>query len=138
MSAPSNIVRFAGASFCASRPEVLPLLRQIEDHTEFWGVFVEFLGTEAELVAAGVAFAEMFATVRKSGKRSARTENGDKFTVERRAGGRWLLELRLLNEEDGWWEKHGAQAGTATAEILARFARPQLRLVVDNDAKAAQ
>jgi len=118
----------------ASRPEALAVLREISACT--WGVHTEFHGTEAELIAAGVATPDMFKGMGKSGQRTRHFSFGDEYTVKRRRG-QWDLTIRTHNyapdglptdehpAKSNWWKKYCAATGSATAEILARFARKE-------------
>jgi|SRR5579859_132950 len=118
-----------GITWLASRPAVLPFL--IEANVYGWGVLARFHGTEAELIAAGIASAEMFEGMGKSGQRTRETGYGDRYIVKKRRG-KWDLEIHTCREVGGapsdeyprpsaWWLKHGGEAQAATAEILARL-----------------
>jgi hypothetical protein len=119
--------------FVASRPEILAVLQNAE--VMAWGWYLTFHGSEAALVRAGIATADMFADMGKSTQRSRDDEFGNRYTVMRRRG-EWDLHLKLdakgtyalpTDEQPrkcAWWVKHGGEAEAATAAILARFARP--------------
>jgi hypothetical protein len=130
----TNIVAFDGVTFLASRPEVLAGLERVSADENSW--VLTFRGTEAELVAAGLATAAMFQGLSKEGNtRTQPDEYSNDVTVTRRRHG-W--KLRLIVRSDGpyagptdekpgkckWWIKHGREARAATAEILKRFAQP--------------
>jgi hypothetical protein len=129
----SNLVKFDHFTWIASRPQVLPVLKNIAV-CPAWGLAIDFHGTDAELIAAGIATADMFEDIGKSRQRTRRDSYGDQYTVKRRCG-KWDLELRLSTEGSQeppsderpdkcpWWIKHGSEAEAATAVILARFAR---------------
>jgi hypothetical protein len=122
---------FEGITWAASRPAVLPhLVEALDCH---WGVLVRFHGTEAELIAAGVASPEMFEGIGKSGQKTRLTGSGDhdQYTVKKRRAG-WDLEIRTSRDDlcaptdeyprpNAWWRKHGGEAQAATAAILARL-----------------
>jgi len=123
-------------TYVASRPEVLPLLKEItECH---WGWCVDFHGTEAELIAAAIARADMF-DIGKSVQRIYDDEFGDRCIVYRRGKKAWDVNYEMNNgtsdalptdERPGkcpWWIKWCAETEAATAEILKRFARPAAR-----------
>lgn len=120
-----------GTKWAASRPAVLVLVVEALDCR--WGVLVKFHGTEAELIAAGVAYQEMFEGIGKSGQRTRPTGSGDhdRYTVKKR-GGKWDLEIRTHREDscaptdeyprpNAWWRKHGGEAQAATTAILAHL-----------------
>lgn len=119
-------------TYIASRPEVLPVLKDLAECN--WGWLLTFHGTETELIAAGVASAAMF-DIGKSVQRKYKFDYGDHCTVRRR-GKKWDIDYHLHNEGSDalpsdehpdkcpWWIKHGGAAEAATAEILKRFARP--------------
>jgi hypothetical protein len=139
--APRPTVTYDGAIFEASRPEVLPYLVNVRaDCTYGW--HVEFHGTAAELVAAGVATADLF-EIGKSGQRTHRCEFGDQYIVKRERG-KWTLSIKIVEEmrwpDDStldpncqgyankgdrkrWLAQGGAEAEATTAAILARLAR---------------
>jgi hypothetical protein len=130
----SNRVQFRGITWIASRPQVLPVLLDVTI-CPIWGLAVDFHGSEAELIAAGVATADMFEDMGKSGQRTRWDSFGDQYTVKRRRG-EWDLRIALTtygsqappsDERPGkcpWWIKHGGEAEAVTAEILSRFVRP--------------
>ena len=130
----SNMVTLEGITYIASRPEVLPVLKGVGETC--WGWWLSFHGTEAELIAAGVARSGMF-DIGKSVQRKYLDENGDHCTLRRRGKNKWDLEYRLHDEGSvdslpsdvrpekcPWWIKWGGEAEATTAEILKRFARP--------------
>ena len=116
-------------TYIASRPEVLPVLKEIIEASYGW--CVTFRGTDFELVAAGIALAYMF-DIGKSVQRTYRLEFGDECTVNRR-GKQWEVCYRVYDtghdglptdsnpEKRAWWIKHGGAAEVATVEILKRF-----------------
>jgi hypothetical protein len=120
-------------TYVASRPEVLPTLKEITQTS--WGWWLGFQGTEAELILAGVANAAMF-EIGKSVQRKYEDEFGDYCTLKRRGKKKWDLEYHMHNETGcglpsddrpgkcPWWIKWGSEAEATTAEILKRFARP--------------
>jgi hypothetical protein len=122
--------------YIVSRPEVLPVLKKL--HEADWGWWLTFRGTEAELIAAGVARAEMF-EIGKSVQRKYEDMFGDRCTVRRRGKKAWEVEYQLSKEiqdalptddepqKSDWWTKHCSATETATAEILKRFARGTVR-----------
>jgi len=128
----ANIVRLRDGTYLASRPEVLPFLQNAEVFS--WGWYVTFHGTEAQLIGAGVATADMFADMGTSGQRSQDDEFGNRYTVKRRRG-KWDLYMLLgssgthalpTDEQPrkcAWWIKHGVEAESASAAILKRFVR---------------
>lgn len=128
-------------TFVASRPGVLACLKNVEISQTWRGWCLTFRGTEAELIAAGIATVETFQGV--GAHVGAQLKRQDEFdndiTVYRRRGS-WILELRTDSEGSGcppsdeqprkcsWWIKHGGKAEAATAKILKRFARPAPRV----------
>jgi hypothetical protein len=140
---PRNaVVRFDqnGAGRCsqafqAARPDVLLVLKFAGAMA--WGWLVEFAGTETELIAAGVATADMFQNLGKSGQKTADTPYGDRYKVRRRIKGRFELELRLLPELGDlsdprmqatvWWRQHAAEVDAEVAGALERMRRPRVR-----------
>ena len=119
-------------TYIASRPEVLATLKEITETN--WGWWLGFQGTEAELIAAGVATSAMF-DIGKSVQRKYEDEYGDCCTLRRRGKKKWDLEYELHSEGSGgppsddrpgkcpWWIKWGGEAEATTAEILKRFER---------------
>ncbi len=109
-----------------------------------WGGWlVRFRGTADELVATGIATADLF-EIGKSVQRTTRCEFGDQNIVKRERG-KWTLSIRVQpemqwpsdstldpnckgyqNKSDRkrWLAQGGAEAEAATAAILKRFARP--------------
>jgi hypothetical protein len=132
----SITVNFEGNAYVAFRPEVLPVLKRI--HEANWCRWLEFRGTEAELISAGVARAEMF-DIGKSVQRKYEDEYGDHCTVYRRGAEKWEIEYAVRVEGNGalpsdehpgrcrWWVKWGGEAEAVTAEILRRFTRSAAR-----------
>jgi hypothetical protein len=119
------MVRFRSGTFRALRPGILPYLVDIGVCP--WGWWIEFHGSAAELVAAGLGPAELF-EIGRSGERTTRGEFGDKYIVKR-VRGKWTLTMyvREIAEIESWpsgtWLKNGgAEAEAATADIVKRFA----------------
>jgi hypothetical protein len=121
-----------GITWLASRPAVLPFL--VEATAHHWGTLVKFYGSEADLIGAGIATAEMF-QIGKSGQRLRRFDfGGDDYTVKRCRGG-WDITMRLRDSTyDGlptdeypkpckWWRDNCAEAEAATSAIIGRFAK---------------
>ena len=88
-----------------------------------------FRGTEAELIVAGVATADMFENIGKSGQRTRETGFGDKYVVKRRSG-KWDLAIYTHSDNtcapsdeyprpSAWWLKHGGEAEAEMRKILA-------------------
>jgi len=124
-----------GITWLASRPAVLPFL--IEAKVCGWGVYVTFHGTEAELIAAGLATGDMFENMGKSGQRTRETGYGDRYIVKKRRG-KWDLEIHTCREVGGvpsdeypqpsaWWLKHGGDAEAETRKILASLRKGATR-----------
>jgi hypothetical protein len=114
--------------FAVSRPEVLEVLVDASAH--HWGYVVELAGTREQLLAAGVATPDMFASRGKTGMRTACDEYGNQWTIQRRARGRFKLTLRTFygdgaEEIDGkyfrslvGWREHGAAVEAEVAKAL--------------------
>jgi hypothetical protein len=90
----TNTVTIEGRTFAASRPAILPVLRGVSAMDRGWHVC--FRGTQDELMAAGVAFPEMFDDLRV--KRSRSDEFGDSYDITREKSGRFKVERWLRAE----------------------------------------
>lgn len=113
--------------FAASRRAVWPLVCDIE--IQPWGWQVDFNGTQAELLAAGVAEREMFVAVRprshpglKPG--AGRDEYGDPYEAKRgERDGAWVLTryFSQIDELDLSKIKKGRDAIATVDAILAKL-----------------
>ena len=134
MSDP-NKVRFERTAFAAARPEVLPLLVEASAHE--WGMLAKFRGTEADLIAAGLATPDQFQGVGEKvmAQKLLPDVYGNHCTVKRRGRGTWDLTIRTseapyygdvddeTTRKGKWWRENGPGVEAATVEILARFVR---------------
>lgn len=121
--------------FRAARSDVLLVLKRASSTP--YGMYVEFQGTEAELIAASVASADMFQDIGKSGQRTASTAFGDRYELRKRAKGRFDLTLYLSEESrcgdpsekrtqgTVWWRAHGAEVEAQVADALERMRQPR-------------
>jgi hypothetical protein len=95
----ANMARFRDENreviFVAGRPDVLPLVKEVSSQS--WGFCVDFHGSRADLISAGVACEEMFEGMGKSGQRTRSDQFGDQYTIKRRSNS-WIIEYRFRNE----------------------------------------
>lgn len=122
-------------TFRAARPDVLLVLKFAG--VMQWGWRVEFAGTQAELIATGIATPDMFENLGKSGQKTAETSFGDHYKVRRRAKGRYELDLSLRPElcdlsdprvqSTLWWQKHAVAVDDEVTQALNRMRRPRVR-----------
>ena len=80
----------------ATRPDVLRLVVEYNPECP-WGHFIEFEGTQAELIDAGVAAPEMFNRLGTEWVSSGPDEFGCKFTLERHREDRFRLMRFLMD-----------------------------------------
>jgi hypothetical protein len=122
-------------SFQAARLDVLLVLKFAG--VMQWGWLLKFAGTETELIAAGVATADMFRDLGKSGQKTADTPFGDRYQVRRRVKGRYEIELRLMpklcdlsdprTQATLWWRQHAPAVEAEVAHALEEMRRPRVQ-----------
>ena len=114
-------------SIRAARPEVLPLLTRIDTHR--WGNLCELVGTQEQLVAAGIVSADWLADLGKSGRRTRRDEWANRVMIIRRARGRFEVTIWSHAADDfnlDWYrERHRADFDDVVAEALVRMRLPR-------------
>ena len=112
-------------SVLAVRPQVLPLVVEYQPKLR-WGDYIEFEGTQDELLGAGVATPEMFSDFGVHEVRSGPDEFGCKFTLERSAPDRFRL-MRFLKEDPSYGDV--ADRPQNWSQLL-REAEPSIRASV--------
>ena len=119
-------------TFAVARPELLEVLQRAE--ALHWGYHIDCAGTREQLLAAGVATADMFEHLGKSGTRTANAEYGN-WTMQRRAAGRFELTIRAREADSAehigtrrfqalkYWQEHASAVDAEVADALQRIRR---------------
>lgn len=122
--------------FVAMWPAVLPVLKHAEDCGYHW--LLEFEGTQAELLAAGIAEPFMFEITTKTGSKTDSDEFGDKYQIRRRPKGifaltRWFFPTDATDpmcpkqQRLNLWKLHGASVVALVDEAIARAMHSAIR-----------
>lgn len=98
-------------------PQLQKVLVRGQCHATPWGICGQYRGTQADLVAAGVAASYMFEDMGRSGVRTRRDEFGDRYIVRRQAQGVWsLTRFMSLIRRAQTSQRHAARIASGTAK----------------------
>ncbi len=88
-----------------------------------WGWVVEYLGTREDLLAANVVGPNAF-ILPKSGSTSGTDEYGTRYSIKRRARGRFKVQKWFSPESrEKWSPKYGQFSDVDVTPILRKFTK---------------